>query len=78
MSTNKIIDYFNGFTICLELINKPILDIQKNIYMATKEYNKINACKYQRKLLSLKKGILLSILLKIINNIKKNKLIKTL
>ncbi len=71
MSIYKNKHYFYRFKINIKLIRELILKIQKDIYFFTKEYDIPQACKYQRKLLGLKKEILLYILSLLINRIKK-------
>jgi len=71
MSIYRSIHTFKSIPINKILGRKCILKIQKYIYLATQEFNKLEAVKYQRMLLSLKKEILMIALSQVINHFKK-------
>lgn len=62
---------FNKLQIDLELVKKSINEIQKLIYLASKEYDLLTKYKYQRKLLFCRKEILVTVLSHIVDKIKK-------
>ena len=66
-------NYSHIISIDLESIQKFVLKIQQNIYLAAKQYNLDKLYFYQRKLL-LQKELLLLIIYKIINFLKKKRL----
>ena len=67
-------NHFHGLKVNIRLINESIVKVQKKIYFFTKEQNISQVYIYQRKLLQLKKEVLLVVLFRLINEIKKKDL----
>ena len=65
------INHFHKLKINIKLINESIIKVQKKIYFFAKEHNISQAYKYQRKLLQLNKEVLLVVLFRLINKLKK-------